>query len=68
MTADALGTGLAFDVRLHHGNLLRQIEDGHLHLRIIAHTLQRPLACIAAHIVERAYMVLVEDNLQGLRE
>ena len=68
IATDALSTRLAFDILLHHTDLLRQVEDSHLHLIIITHTLQGPLARITTHIVERTHMVLVEYDLQGFRE
>ena len=68
VAADALSPCLALHVRLHHVDLLRQVEDGYLHLWIVADTLQRPLACVAAHVVERPHVMLVEDDLQGLGE
>ena len=68
IATDALGTFTALHVLLHHTDLLGQVEDGHLHLLIIAHALQGPLTGVAAYVVERLHMVLVEDNLQCLGE
>ena len=68
VAADALSPRLALHVLLHHTDLLGQVEDCHLYLLVVAHALQGPLARVAAYVVERLHVVLVEDDLQGLGE
>ena len=68
ITADALRARFVLYVLFHHTDLLGQVEDGNLHLVVITHTLQSPFARITTHIVQRLDVVLVEDDLQGLRE
>ena len=68
IATDALCAWLILDILLHHANLLGQVEYGDFYLVVVTNALQGPFARIAANVVERLDMVLVEDDFQGLRE
>ena len=68
ISVDALCTLFAFDVFLHHGYLLRQVENGDVCFFAVTDALQGPLASVATDIVERADMVVVENDFQCLRK
>ena len=63
---DAVSSRLTDDVPLHHFYLLGQIENGHLHVIVVADALKCPLASVATYVVEGTDVILIEDNLQGL--
>lgn len=65
---DALMSRLVLDILLHHRYLLRKVEDGNLRFLTITHAVERPFACVAAYIVERSHMVLVENNVKRIRK
>ena len=65
IAVDALCTWFASRLLLHQSQLLGQVHHRHLHIRIIAHTAQRPAARIAAY-VEQTMGLLVKDHLQRL--
>ena len=64
---DAVGTRLSGGLLLHHADLLRQVGDGHAHVGIMSHALERPPSGIAAH-VKQPFRVEREDDLQRFLE
>lgn len=65
ITGNTVGSVVSLDVFLHHGNLLWQVEHRDMSVGTVVNTAQCPLAGIAAHIVKRTYLVLVEYDMQG---
>ena len=68
VSADPFASFLPAHVLLHHGDLLREVEHANTHIRVVRHTLKSPLAGVAAHIVKRLHMMLVEYHFQSLGE
>ena len=50
IAVDAPDAFFAFRVFAHHFQLLGQVHDGHLHVLVVAHALQGPATCVAAHV------------------
>ena len=50
IAVNTVGTRLASGVATHHLQLLRQIDDGHLNIRVVTHALQGPTTCVATHV------------------
>jgi len=56
VSVNTVGTFHAFGLLSHHLNLLRQVHDGYLHVRIVTHTLGGPAAGVAADIQYLAWI------------
>ena len=65
--ADALCAPHLLCLLPHHLELLGQVDDGHLYLRVVGHALHGPAAGVAAHVEQRLRLAL-EHHLQGLVE
>ena len=61
---DTLGAGLTGHIAAHHLDLLRQIDDCNVYIRLVLHTFQGPFAGIAAYIVKRAHIMLDKHKLK----